>query len=170
MTSTSPAPTPHAPPTAAPRPPLRQRILAYRILWIIGLSVFLLDQGTKFWINERLPFPTYGPPNAITVIDNFFYLVHVGNTGAAWSMFTGKSAWLAGIALITLIGIYFWRHSLGLRERVVQISFGLLCGGIVGNLVDRVLHGHVIDLRGRRHLPDLRPAQPDARPGGRREP
>jgi signal peptidase II len=130
---------------SGPAAPRLQRIHAYRWLWAIAVAVFLLDQITKTWINARMPLGTYGPPGAITVIEDFFYLVHVGNTGAAWSMFTGKSAWLAGLALFTLIAIYFWRHSLGLRQRVVQVSFGLLCGGIVGNLVDRLIHGHVID-------------------------
>ena len=88
---------------------------------------------------------THGTPNAITVIEDFFYIVHVGNTGAAWSMLAGKSSLLAGMALITLGAIYIWRHSLGLRQLPVQVSFGLLCGGIVGNLLDRLLHGHVID-------------------------
>ena len=48
-------------------------------------------------------------------------------------------------AALTLAGIFFWRHALGLRSTAVQIAFGLLCGGIVGNLVDRLMHGHVID-------------------------
>ncbi len=122
-----------------------ERIYAYRWLWILALAVFVLDQGTKAWINVSLPFGTYGTPNAITVIDDFFYIVHVGNTGAAWSMLAGKSSLLAGMALITLGAIYIWRHSLGLRQLPVQVSFGLLCGGIVGNLLDRLLHGHVID-------------------------
>ena len=60
-------------------------------------------------------------------------------------MFTGKSVMLALLAAGTLVAIFFWRHSLGLRERLAQIAFGLLCGGIVGNLLDRLLHGHVID-------------------------
>src|SRR5690606_35883307 len=107
--------------------------------------VFVLDQVTKIWINARLPLGTYGPPGAITIIDNFFYLVHVGNTGAAWSMFSGRSMWLAALAFVTLGAIYFWRRALGLRQPVIQIAFGLLCGGIVGNLVDRMLLGHVID-------------------------
>ena len=49
------------------------------------------------------------------------------------------------LALITLGAIYVWRRALSLKTRPVQISFGLLCGGIVGNLVDRLVHGHVID-------------------------
>lgn len=92
-----------------------------------------------------MPLGTYGPPGAITVIDGFFYLVHVGNTGAAWSMFTGRSVMLAMLAIVTLGAIFFWRHTLSLRTRAVQIGFGLLCGGIVGNLVDRLVHKHVID-------------------------
>lgn len=124
---------------------LSQRFHVYRLFWILALTLFVLDQATKVWINARLPLGTYGPPRAITVIDGFFYLVHVGNTGAAWSMFTGRSMLLACFALAALAGIYFWRHTLSLKARPVQISFGLLCGGIVGNLVDRLVHGHVID-------------------------
>jgi signal peptidase II len=122
-----------------------ERILAYRRFWVLALVVFALDQGSKAWVFATLPFGTYGPPGAITVIDGFFYLVHVGNTGAAWSLFSGRSTLLAGLALVTLIGIYAWRASLGLRFRTVQTGFGLLCGGIVGNFVDRLLHGHVVD-------------------------
>ncbi len=69
----------------------------------------------------------------------------MGNTGAAWSLFTGKSVILAVLAGATLVAIFLWRHALGLRDRISQISFGLLCGGIAGNLLDRLLHGHVID-------------------------
>lgn len=122
-----------------------QRILAYRWLLILAAAVFALDQLTKAWINARLPLGAYGPGEAITVIPGFFYLVHVGNTGAAWSLFAGKSALLAFAAVATLVAIYAWRHQLGLRLRPVQIGFGLLCGGIIGNLVDRIIHHHVID-------------------------
>lgn len=122
-----------------------QRILAYRLLLALALVIFALDQVTKLWIIERLPLGSYGPGESITVIPGFFYLVHVGNTGAAWSMLTGKSTLLAAIAIITLAGIYFFRSTLGLRDRLAQVAFGLLCGGIVGNLVDRIQHQHVVD-------------------------
>ena len=52
---------------------------------------------------------------------------------------------LASLALATLVAIFFWRSALGLRDRLAQICFGLLCGGIVGNLTDRLLHGYVVD-------------------------
>jgi signal peptidase II len=122
------------------------RILAYRVLWALAILVFVLDQVSKMWIAAKLDFPTYWlHEGAITVIQGFFHLVHVGNTGAAWSLFAGQSAFLAALAGITLLGIYLWRKHLGLHDLRVQIAFGLLCGGIVGNFVDRLLHGHVID-------------------------
>src|SRR5688572_1410088 len=94
-----------------------ERLLGYRLLLILAVVVFALDQITKEWIAARLPFPTYGEfGGAITVIKGFFYLVHVGNTGAAWSMFAGQSVLLAVLAAATLVAIAFWRHSLGLRH------------------------------------------------------
>jgi signal peptidase II len=129
----------------APRTRL-QRIRAYGWLLTLGTIVVVLDQASKAWINARLPLGTATPAGgAITVVPDFFYLIHVGNTGAAWSLFTGKSLWLALLAGATLIAIYFYRKHLDLAQRTVQISFGLLCGGILGNLVDRLRHGHVID-------------------------
>ncbi len=142
MTKAEPLPV-QTPPAGAPS--RRDRVGAYRVLWWIALIVLAADQLTKYWIVHTLPLGTYGPGRWIPVIDGFFHLVHVGNTGAAWSLFTGQSTLLALLALVTLGAIYFWRRTLGLRQRWMQISFGLLCGGIVGNLIDRLAYGHVVD-------------------------
>jgi signal peptidase II len=108
--------------------------------------VWLADQLSKGWIAGRLPFNTYAEADGgIPVIPGFFNLVHVGNTGAAWSLFTGRSVLLAILAAATLLAIFLGRRALGLRETAAQIGFGLLCGGILGNLTDRLRHGHVID-------------------------
>ena len=122
-----------------------QRLHAYRVLLVIAVALFALDQATKAWIASRLPYGTFGEPGALAVVPGFFYLVHVGNTGAAWSLLTGRSAFLAILAVATLGAIFLWRRALGLRTLIVQVSFGLLCGGIAGNLSDRIVHGHVID-------------------------
>ena len=118
-----------------------QRVQSYRLLLLLALGLFAADQLSKAWIAARIPYGTGG----LTVIPGFFDLIHVGNTGAAWSMFTGRSGLLAVLALLTLAAIFWWRRALGLRAPVVQVSFGLLCGGIAGNLLDRLLRGHVID-------------------------
>ncbi|MFA6959976.1 MAG: signal peptidase II [Opitutaceae bacterium] len=145
--SSSPAPISDTQPPATPPVAVSrwERLHAYQLFWWLGLAVFVLDQLTKAWISVTLPYPTYDPPGAITVIENFFYIVHVGNTGAAWSLFAGQTTMLALLALATLSAIFYWRKALELKKRTVQLGFGLLCGGIIGNLVDRLLHGHVID-------------------------
>ncbi len=137
--SAGPAGHDPAPVAASSRP-------GYRLLLGLAVLVFVLDQGTKLWINARLPLGTYSPlAGAIEVIPGFFHLVHVGNTGAAWSLFSGKSFFLGLLGLVALLAIFIWRHAFGLHERIAQFAFGLLCGGIAGNVVDRILHGHVID-------------------------
>ena len=123
-----------------------RRALAYRRLILLAAGVLALDQLTKEWIAVRLPYGTYAESaGAITVVPGFFHLVHVGNTGAAWSLFSGRSVLLAVLAAATLAAIFLWRHSLGLRTARAQVPFGLLCGGIAGNLVDRLARGHVVD-------------------------
>jgi signal peptidase II len=137
--------TPSTDQPPAPRRSRWARLCDYRLLLLLAGLIFALDRLSKAWIAAHLPFPTYGGPATIPVIPGFFNLVHVGNTGAAWSMFSGAGVFLAALAAATLLAIFVWRHSLGLRDRTAQISFGLLCGGIAGNLTDRLLHGHVID-------------------------
>jgi signal peptidase II len=123
-----------------------RRLRAYRWLLLLAALVLVLDQLTKAWITARVPYdPSGAGVGGITVIEGFFYLYDVGNTGAAWSMFTGASVVLAALAAATLAGIYFGRRALGLRELGAQLGFGLLCGGIAGNLIDRLRYGHVID-------------------------
>lgn len=133
-------------PTAAHAPARTDRLRAYRLLWFLSGLVFSLDQLTKSWISLKLKFPTYWPEEgAIIISKGFLHLVHVGNTGAAWSLLSGQSPLLALLAVGTLAGIYFWRRHLGLQQRNAQAAFGLLCGGIAGNCADRIVHGHVID-------------------------
>jgi signal peptidase II len=113
---------------------------------ILAAVIVAADRLTKSWIVSRLPFGTYGEDEgAIVVVRGFLYFVHVGNTGAAWSLLTGRSLFLALLAVGTLIAIFLGRRALALEQTGVQVAFGLLCGGIVGNLIDRIRQGHVID-------------------------
>jgi len=128
-----------------PPEPLLRRVSSYWLLLALAIGTLVLDQLSKLWVSMRLPFGTYGPPDAIPVISGFFNIIHVGNTGAAWSILTGRSVLLAAVAGLTLVAIFIWRRALGLKDRWVQVAFGLLCGGIIGNLIDRIYLGYVID-------------------------
>jgi len=72
-------------------------------------------------------------------------VVHWQNTGAAWSSFTGKNGLLALIAIVALIILYFSRHHFNSHTLLGQLAFGMVIGGIMGNLVDRIFRQHVVD-------------------------
>lgn len=112
-----------------------------RRIGLIALAVIALDQITKIIVVNVLPNSSIEK----TVIPGFFKLVHWENTGAAWSLFRGSNAVLAAVALVALIVLYFSRHHFDARTLVGQIAFGLICGGIVGNLIDRIRVKSVID-------------------------
>ncbi len=117
----------------------------YRLLLILAAAIFFADQATKYWIAQTLPYETFYPPHSIEVIPGIFNIVHVGNTGAAWSLFSNYT-WALNIIGFAALGlIYLFRNALELRERKIQLAFGLITGGIAGNLVDRVQLGYVVD-------------------------
>lgn len=128
--------------------------LAYWRLYVVAFLIVLLDQATKLWILHHVPEGSYHPP-AFAIIEGFLYIVHIYNEGAAWGMFQGYGMALAILGIATLIALYFFRKSLELHDKVNQILFGLIIGGIVGNLIDRLLYGHVIDFIDV-HLPGYR--------------
>jgi signal peptidase II len=111
-----------------------------RRIALIALLVVALDQLTKHLV---LGFLGYAQEKV--VIEGFFKIVHWGNTGAAWSLFRGNNELLAGVALIALLVLFLSRHHFDSRTLLSQVAFGLIFGGIVGNLIDRLWVGHVID-------------------------
>jgi len=111
-----------------------------RRIGLVALAIVGLDQLTKLLVLEFL-----GYTQEKVVIEGFFKLVHWANTGAAWSLFRGNNKVLALVALAALVVLFFSRHHFDSRTLLGQIAFGLIFGGIVGNLIDRVVRGHVID-------------------------
>jgi signal peptidase II len=107
---------------------------------ILALAVFVLDQLTKLVVLRTLEFH-----EERVVIDGFFKFVHWGNTGAAWSMFRGNNAVLALTALAALVILFLSRHHFDVHTLGGQMALGLIFGGILGNLLDRIRVGHVID-------------------------
>jgi signal peptidase II len=112
-----------------------------RIAIAAGLIV-LTDQLSKYLIQRHLPYM-----REWIMIDGFFKLVHWGNTGAAWSLFREHNEVLALVSVLALVVLFFGRRHFDSGTATGQIALGLLFGGIVGNLIDRVHEDrrHVID-------------------------
>ena len=111
-----------------------------RRIAMIGLLVIGLDQLTKQVVLRFL-----GYAQEKVVVEGFFKFVQWGNTGAAWSLFRGNNQLLAVVAVVALGVLFFSRHHFDSRTLRGQVAFGLIVGGIVGNLIDRLWAGHVID-------------------------
>lgn len=111
-----------------------------RRMLIIILAVVLLDQVTKQIV---LRFLSGGQEKV--VIDGFFRFVYWGNTGAAWSLFRGRNAALALVAFVALVILFLNRRHFDPHTLLGQVALGLVFGGIIGNLVDRLTVRHVID-------------------------
>ena len=107
---------------------------------ILALVVIAFDQLTKLLVLNYLGFA-----EEKVLMEGFFKLVHWGNTGAAWSMFRGNNGILAMVAFAALIILIWSRHHFDIQTLGGQISLGLIFGGIIGNLIDRIRVRHVID-------------------------
>ncbi|HEX9046167.1 MAG TPA: signal peptidase II [Verrucomicrobiae bacterium] len=102
----------------------------------LALCILVLDQFTKWLVLRGIDLG-----DEIPVIPGFFNLTHRTNTGAAWSQFSGHNAVLATIAIIAIVVLIRMRHHFSAHRLLGQFAFGLIFGGIVGNLVDRILPG-----------------------------
>lgn len=122
---------------------------------ITFVFVLFCDQFSKWLVGRNIPIETYHNPPPIPIIHNFLYLVHIGNPGAAWGILKDNSLWLAILGVGFVIAVYCFRKDLNLKNNAMQYAFGMLCGGVMGNVFDRFFHGYVIDFIDV-HLPGYR--------------
>ncbi|CAM2061234.1 Lipoprotein signal peptidase [Desulfovibrionales bacterium] len=117
----------------------------YSYIFVVALAIVALDQTTKAYIATVLPLN-----NAIVVIPDFFDLVHVLNRGAAFSFMNREDiVWqrflLIGTSLVAIAIILWIVRNLNEPKWLLITGLGLILGGTVGNLTDRVRMGQVID-------------------------
>lgn len=112
----------------------------WRLPLICAAIVLLLDQVTKLVILHKL-----AVGESLAVLSCCFRLVHYRNTGAAWGMFQGQTLLLAAFSIIILAGLVWKFQSLveGRWERAAAL--GCVAGGTLGNLIDRLFRGEVVD-------------------------
>lgn len=111
-----------------------KKLSIYTIIFII------LDQIIKIFISKFMNLH-----ESINIIKNFFSITLVHNTGAAFSILTNNVPLLIGISLISLVLIYYYLLKDNKLIKIDYVIYSLLIGGIIGNLIDRIIHGYVID-------------------------
>jgi signal peptidase II len=109
------------------------------MLWMAA-GVLALDQITKWFVLALLG---YGEERVI--LRGFFKFVHWGNTGAAWSLFKDHNSFLTLVSFVALLVLIAKRRHFHAETNSGKVALGLLFGGIVGNLLDRIVRRQVID-------------------------
>jgi len=111
-----------------------------KLILFVSLPLYALDQLTK-----QLVLRLISPYEARIVVPDFFSLVNVTNTGAAFGSFRGNNTFFIVISIVALVVVMGLLVRPRTPDSLRDISLALLLAGILGNLTDRLLYGHVID-------------------------
>src|SRR6185437_16068685 len=120
--------------------------LAVRRLEIVGaVLVVLADQITKAIVRSTIPIYS-----SVVVIPGVLNFTHVRNSGAAFGIlnsvdFPFKATLIAIVATVALVAVAFYAAGLAPQQRAARVGLALVLGGAAGNLLDRILHGSVVD-------------------------
>ena len=118
----------------------------YSLFAVVATLCLVLDQITKVYFERN-----YALGQFKVLIDNHLYLTHVRNPGAAFGILadsTWRLPFFLTVALIAVVGILWYLRALPESARWMHFSLGLIFGGAVGNLIDRIRLGEVIDFIG----------------------
>jgi len=107
-------------------------------LWFLTIIVVLIDQILKFFVVKFLY------QGQIDIIPNVFSLTYVENYGAAWGLFAEFNAWIQGILPVVIIGLLMYFSYTSKRKSDIVYSTFIL-GGAIGNYIDRMIRGYVVD-------------------------
>jgi signal peptidase II len=109
----------------------------------VAIIVLVIDQISKRLVmNSLRPGESWNP---VAALERWVSLTYVTNTGASFGLFPGYGTVFMAISLVVIMAIVFYYRHLPGEKWLIQASLGLQLGGGLGNLSDRILHGHVID-------------------------
>lgn len=119
---------------------MRKPILSTGLRWLwLAFLVLAIDLASKFWVMTN--FALYESVKLLP----FFNFTYVHNTGAAFSVFEGQRWPLILVAVLICSFLSFMLYRTAKESKMVNIAYCLIIGGALGNLVDRLVHGYVID-------------------------
>lgn len=107
---------------------------------ILSTILVIIDQVSKIIVTNTLT-----NNKSVEVIKSFFYLTYTNNKGAAFSILTGKRILLILVSLIVIGILIYYIKKTKIEKKINKIALSLVIGGSIGNLIDRILKGAVID-------------------------
>lgn len=112
----------------------------YKKILSFGLLLAIVDQIIKYLVVINLELT-----ESIKLISNFFYITYIKNSGAAFGIFQDAGIILILLSFIAIVGLVKYVITDKNINKIEAISYSLVLGGILGNLIDRLINGYVID-------------------------
>jgi signal peptidase II len=119
------------------------RVFSFLVLLGVAVLVLALDQLTKAWVATSLPEGGWWSP--LPGLWRVFRIAHITNSGAAFGIFPNQGNFFILIAVVVAVAIVLYYRHLPGGAWLIRVSLGLQLGGAIGNLLDRVRYGHVVD-------------------------
>ena len=110
------------------------------LIFSAAFLIILADQISKFIVRNSMHLS-----QSISVIKNIFYITYMHNFGAGFGILQRQRLFLILISAAVACIILFYSKKIGKKERLLQVIAGIVLGGTVGNLIDRIIYGYVID-------------------------
>ena len=118
-------------------------MISLRRLALVGgvaVVVFVLDRLTKAWVETNIP--VY---EGRTVIDDLVRIVHTQNSGAAFGLLPERTTLLSVLSVLAVVAILYYYRQIASASPLIALTLGMQLGGALGNLVDRIGQGYVVD-------------------------
>jgi len=110
------------------------------IYFVVALIVFLIDQGTKLMVKNKMVLG-----ESIPIITDLFYLTSHRNAGAAFGILQNQRWFFIIITIIAVTAIIYYLLKYRHTKKLQSYSLALILGGALGNFLDRLLYGEVVD-------------------------
>lgn len=117
-----------------------KRVVMMKFTLFLTTIIFLIDQISKVLIIK-----SFRVRASLPIIKDFFYLTYTHNTGAAFSILTGRRLFLIITTFIVIMFIIYYLMKNKITSKLELVSFSLIIGGSLGNLFDRIIRGYVVD-------------------------
>ncbi len=114
--------------------------MVINMIYIVIIIFLIIDIISKLIVSRVCTLN-----NSVSVINNFFSITYTHNYGGAWSLFSGSTILITVISIIVIIGIIIYLSKKKINNKIESLGYSFLLGGAIGNLIDRIIYGYVID-------------------------
>ena len=120
--------------------PGKSAVKSFLLYLILFFAMLAVDVMTKDMVVSKIPLG-----RSVPIVEGILHFTHVRNTGAAFGIFANSTLILSIVSIIILIGVVISAFYTKPKDEIMKLAVSMICAGAVGNLIDRLSLGYVID-------------------------